>query len=100
MRYCAPDRANFSCVKDEDRDEEKFPAAVRVSERMREDSLRAEEPDEAADLEDEAVDFARVIRGRFSCGCIEVFEKLFVGGNVCISFFKCFNNIGIDRSKC
>ena len=30
---------------------------------MREDSLRAEEPDEAADFKDEAVDFARVIRG-------------------------------------
>lgn len=42
----------------------KFPAAVRVSERMREDSLRAEEPDEAADFKDEAVDFARVIRGQ------------------------------------
>ena len=66
------------CVKDEDRDEEKFPAAVRVSERMREDSLRAEEPDEAADFKDEAVDFARVIRGadfsaaalKFSRNCL------------------------------
>lgn len=57
---------------------EKFPAAVRVSERMREDSLRAEEPDEAADFKDEAVDFARVIRGadfsaaalKFSRNCL------------------------------
>ena len=24
---------------------------------------------------------------------------MFVGGNVCISFFKCFSNIGIDRSS-
>ena len=45
---------------------------------MREDSLRAEEPDEAADFKDEAVDFARVIRGadfsaaalKFSRNCL------------------------------
>ena len=54
---------NFSLCQDEDRDEEKFPAAVRVSERMREDSLRAEEPDEAADFKNEQVDFVACDQG-------------------------------------
>ena len=38
---------------------------------MREDSLRAEEPDEAADFKDEAVDFARVIRADFSAAALK-----------------------------
>ena len=55
-----------------------FRAASTGFREMREDSLRAEEPDEAADFKDEAVDFARVIRGadfsaaalKFSRSCL------------------------------